>query len=103
MCHLQFNEKQALDREIVGTLMGLLISLNSDSDQPVNDSLHTEHLIRLLDNKRGQEGFFANQQDCHEIMTILLGMINEIAESTRKLCTTLSLKMDDFGGTITVI
>lgn len=78
--------------------MGLLLSLNTDSDTPVNDSLHTEHLINLLDSKRGQDGFFANQQDCHEIMIILLGIINDIAETTRQLCYTFSPVVDDFGG-----
>lgn len=99
ICHLKFTEKQHLDRQIIGHLMNLLINLNSDTDDESPEVLKTEHLIEHLEAKRGQEGFFANQQDCHEIMVILLGMINDIAESTRQMYYTLSPGMDDFGGT----
>lgn len=68
-----------------------------DSDTPINDSIHTEHLIALLDKKRDQS-FFANQQDSHEIIIVLLEMVTDIAESARALCYTLSPALDDFGG-----
>lgn len=78
--------------------MSLLISLNTDSDLPVDDALHTEHLINLISAKRNDPTFFNAQQDCHELIVILLGLINEIAESTRALSQTLACHADDFGG-----
>lgn len=100
MCHLKFSQKQALEKEITSSLMSLLISLNADSDMPVDEAIHTDHLINLISTKRQDANFFNAQQDCHEIIVILLGLINEISESTRVMTQTLSCHLDDFGGSL---
>jgi len=98
MCHLKFNNKQRAEQEIVSELMAILLHLNMESNPHADkEVLHPDRLISLLNDKFKLSGFFENQQDTHEIIILILGVIRDIAEATRLASLSFNHRKEEMG------
>lgn len=92
---LRFSSGEQTEERIIREMLDIFMFLNSESKN--GEVLYPDQFISLVNSKFGLGGFFNAQQDAHEIIVLILGLVRDIAESTRKHKQSFNRLKDDFG------